>query len=1443
MAKTISDEKLKMSIVIDSNQAQKELLDLEKATRSLTEENKSLQIQKKALERQGKKDSDAYRDVTRAIKENNVAITSNKEKMKSLQEAIGLTALSMKQLGDRARILRFSLNNAIPGSEAYRNYQTELNAVTARMDELRGRATGTRASIDRLADGFNRYAAIGASVIGVFTGVILSLQKMIDYNGQLSDAQANVMKTTRMSKKEVDELTKSFGLLQTRTSRIDLLKIAEEGGRIGIAKNEVGQFVEVMNKATVALGDSFTGGVSEVAEKLGKLKFLFKETKDLSVDEAYNSIGSAINELGADGVASERNIADFATRLGALPNALKPTIQEALALGAAFEESGVDSEIAARAYNIFLKQAATETAKFSQAMGITQEEVKNLINTNPMEFFLQFSEGAKGLEATDIASILTELGINADGANKVIATAGDNIQRFRSRLDLSNQSFKDASSLMDEFNIKNNTLGATLEKIKKGLLGAFSSEALVNGLTNVVNWIGKVIGVTEDADGSGRSWRNSLMALVKVLAVVIATVLSYRAGLQLATLWSNRATTATALSNIVFKIHYGLLVVQEIATKALALAKALLTFRIGQARIAYTALMASMSLNPWGALIAIIGAAVAAYAVFANSTDETNVAMNQNLKVANSVAEATGKQKQGISDLIKVMKDENATLEQKQKALQMLKDVSDGYLETLTLENIATAEGERLINRYIAAVDRLALAKALVEVKSKLMADKMNSDNKVLALSMEQKENKNEGAWGGGDDGLLFGMGSRNKKEIQLEIEKEKLENEKLAYQQTSLDLRREKEKDILTKNIKKKTEAMKLLKADSAKYKELAQDVATDTNALNIIIGLGETKVDETPKLKNNFGNGKNKSKDDAKKALERKLKDQADELKKLNDERLRLIRESEDAYLASLPEGYDKEKQIAEATQRRKIEDLKARLTSEADIEKAFKQSNNDKLSDDEKAFWKNKATIWSQNNQELHYQINSQEAVHNLKMATIQEKAAADEIKTDQENYERAKIIRQTKHNEALLALGDNKRAKEKLQKEFDANELTEEEKHLKSVVDTFKKVIGKENFEGFDLSLLTPDQVDEFTKLLEKAGLALSDFLKSKDNTGKLDSQEALTSLGLGGKADILGFTPENWLELFNNLETGKNGIESMVFAVQALTNMYQMYSNFLAANEQAQLEKFTKASETKKTKLKRQLDAGYLSQHGYNKQVEKIDNDLAKKKAEIDYKQAKRQKMITAANVINATAQAIISIWAQFPKADFGVTAAIMSGVVGSLGALQLATVMATPLPAKGYEKGLYPDYVNVQREQDGKMYRPRNAGKLKSGLVTQNSLMVAEGNKPEMVIDNKAWSRISPEVQNALIREIRGAKGFEQGYYKNNVLNTGSTSTAPAPSTSNSDAMLEMVLIALNQNTQAMNRLEEKTFEAVVDPKKMKNIKNLKDGFKEFENIKNRAKK
>ena len=139
-----------------------------------------------------------------------------------------------------------------------------------------------------------------------------------------------------MTKKEVEDLTRSFSEMDTRTSKIDLLKIANEGGKLGVAKEDIKGFVVEVDKANVALGDSFEGGAAAIANSLGKISGLYEETKSQPIAKSINEIGSGLNELAASGAASEQNVADFARRIGGLPNELKPTIQEALALGAAF---------------------------------------------------------------------------------------------------------------------------------------------------------------------------------------------------------------------------------------------------------------------------------------------------------------------------------------------------------------------------------------------------------------------------------------------------------------------------------------------------------------------------------------------------------------------------------------------------------------------------------------------------------------------------------------------------------------------------------------------------------------------------------------------------------------------------------------------------------------------------------------------------------------------------------------------------------------------------------------------------------------------------------------------------------------------------------------------------------------------------------------------------
>jgi tubulin-specific chaperone A len=301
------------------------------------------------------------------------------------------------------------------------------------------------------------------------------------------------------------------------------------------------------------------------------------------------------------------------------------------------------------------------------------------------------------------------------------------------------------------------------------------------------------------------------------------------------------------------------------------------------------------------------------------------------------------------------------------------------------------------------------------------------------------------------------------------------------------------------------------------------------------------------------------------------------------------------------------------------------------------------------------------------------------------------------------------------------------------------------------------------------------------------------------------------------------------------------------ALGAATQVFSQLDQFMSASENASLKRSETSANKKKENLKKQLDSGVISQKKYDKEVTKIDQELDAKKADIEYKQAKRQKALSIMNIAMNTAMAIMSVMSTgggTRYADFGISAGILTGFVTALGALQIATVLAQPLPAKGHEEGLYPEY--VKREQDGKTFKSSYQGKTRSGLVSKTSHFLVAENGPEMVIDNKAWRQMSPAVKEALIRELQGVKGFEKGLYNETLkryevpaASYGSSTNAPAGDTQ----MMQMMMALIADNTATMKELKDKVFLGVISNKDLKSMGYLKEGIDAANELREKSKR
>lgn len=515
MAKTIVDEIMRFTVIVNGDSARKELYDLEKQNRDLTASNKLLAAEKKKLREEGQKNTARYKELSREIKDNNITIDANKAKMTLLQKQIGITGLTMRELQQRASQLRLQLRNMVPGSAEYKRYQNDLQKVNTQLAKLRGNAKATESSLSKVANGFNKYAAFGASVIAVGTGIVLSLEKMIDFNSKLADAQSNVQKTTGLSSREVDKLTIKLGRMNTRTSRQELLELAEEAGRLGkkSVKDVLG-FVEVANQLKVALGDDLS---TEQIREVGKLVSIYKvgAKEGKNFEESMLDLGSSINEVSASGANQADFLVDYLKRQAGVASQTKVAAADNIGYAATFDEIGQSVEVSATAMNKVWVDMFDNTQAYADIAGVSLQKFTNLLNTDANEAMILFLEGLNGNNEgmSVMVDKLKDIEVGGARGTQALAALASSTDLLRERQALANKAQKEGISLTNEYNLKNNNAAAILERLKRNIIGAFANNTVVKGIKTLLGGLEKLTRGTGQHEKAVREERLELFRL------------------------------------------------------------------------------------------------------------------------------------------------------------------------------------------------------------------------------------------------------------------------------------------------------------------------------------------------------------------------------------------------------------------------------------------------------------------------------------------------------------------------------------------------------------------------------------------------------------------------------------------------------------------------------------------------------------------------------------------------------------------------------------------------------------------------------------------------------------------------------------------------------------------------------------------------------------------
>lgn len=441
------------------------------------------------------------------------------------------------------------------------NFEGKLNSALNRFDKnAQGQAKKTGTSFGKLFAA-NILADIGSvafmrSIDAVFSSIQDSILTQLDVEDQMAD----VAKTTGLAGDALEKMEEDlFAIGRTsRTTNEDLRAIAENVGRLGIeGADNILAFTESVNILSVALGDEFIGGAEQVTAEVGKLSNVLKGIPAENRADKLLFLGNALNILGANTAATAPTIADFAGRIGGLAPRLGAA--NILGISAALEELGVTAERGGSAVGRTVQQIGQLLADPGDAqllakyMGSTVDEITRLFNENPNEVFLQLSKaiGDGSLNSVELAKALDELGLSGVGTSEVIQKVGGNLGLVEKNQKLANDALDNSNSILDEYNIKNETGAASLQKFFNRIeeLQNALGEALAPAFNAVLDALTPFVdGFIEFAEENPEVIKNTILLAGAVAGIAGAVASAVFAWPALTALFGGLTTVVTTLT-------------------------------------------------------------------------------------------------------------------------------------------------------------------------------------------------------------------------------------------------------------------------------------------------------------------------------------------------------------------------------------------------------------------------------------------------------------------------------------------------------------------------------------------------------------------------------------------------------------------------------------------------------------------------------------------------------------------------------------------------------------------------------------------------------------------------------------------------------------------------------------------------------------------------------
>lgn len=702
----------------------------------------TIALLEKQLEQVKQKKTDAFKkgDDTKAFDKEINRINASLKTLRTNQEQVNrtfnnLSSASYKELSVVMKTVQKQLRSGAVerNSEEWKKLQQKLKEVKREMNAINSESKETTSLWSRFVNVLNTNWGAVSQIIAAYAGLSMTIRKCAQAYADMEESMANVRKYTGQTDEEVHRMNEDFKRMDTRTAREQLNELAGSAGRLGItSKDMIEEFVDGADKINVALGDDLGEGA---VDKIGKLAQMFGEDKTKGLRGAMLATGSAVNELAQNSSANAGYIVDFTADLSGVGIQAGMTQAQLMGLASALDQNMQEEATSATVFSQLITKMYQEPAKFAKIAGVEVTKFSNLMKTNANEGLMTFLSAMKSRGGfAEMAPMFEEMQLNGTRAVGVLSAVASHLDQVRTAQDLATQSYASGTSIINEFNVQNNTVQAQLDKAKKRFedLTVELGEQLIPVTRYAISTLS--IGIHVLSTLITFTFTHVKQLTIIGSAIAVCTALWYKETIAI-----KLKAAATTYAAAIDKAYIATTTLLRAAMVALQATWAYLTKGVqGYIVVMRAARLASLT-NPWAALatvLTVVGVAVyGAVKAFTsyneamrNSTQEAKnnrAVAEAQASLAKKVSDATLDERNKVDMLNKVIHSNAYTVDERRQAIAAMQKLVPEYHASISKEGKLYNDNQIAIQNYIKELENAAMAEAIYERKVEINKKKL----------------------------------------------------------------------------------------------------------------------------------------------------------------------------------------------------------------------------------------------------------------------------------------------------------------------------------------------------------------------------------------------------------------------------------------------------------------------------------------------------------------------------------------------------------------------------------------------------------------------------------------------------------------------------------------------------------------------------------------------